>query len=109
MRGELSNNYISSMQFCSDDSLVLTPNVNHSFALRRNIRIKSSKLPPDFFNLPLHRYAPSPLKDRPIAADISNRTIRTPSFEGKRRQVAARNRQDEVRKVETARPSLEKA
>jgi hypothetical protein len=72
---------------------MLAPNINHSFALRRNIRIKSSKLPPDFFNpIPLYRYAPSPLKDRPIAADISNRTIRTPSFQGKRREVAGRSR-----------------
>jgi hypothetical protein len=98
------------MQFCSEDSPLLPPNLNHSFALRRNIRIKSSKLPPDFFNLLSHqRYAPSPLRDRPIAADISNRNIRTPSFEGKRREVAARNRQEDGRKVETARPSLEKA
>ena len=72
---------------------MLAPNINHSFALRRNIRIKSSKLPPDFFNhIPVYRYAPSPLKDRPIAADISNRTIRTPSFQGKRREVAGRSR-----------------
>ena len=85
---------------------MLVPNVNHSFALRRNIRIKSSKLPPDFFNhIPAQRYAPSPLKDRPIAADISNRTIRTPSFQGKRREVAARSRLQDSRKVETARVS----
>lgn len=85
------------------------PNLNHSFALRRNIRIKSSKLPPDFFNrLPTYRYAPSPLRDRPIAADISNRTIRTPSFEGRRRSAKGRSGQEQERKVETARPSLEK-
>jgi len=60
----------------------MTPNLNHSFALRRNVRIKSSKLPPDFFNnLSRQRYGLSPRLDRYIGTDISNRDIKTPSFE----------------------------
>ncbi len=59
-------------------------NLHQSVVLRRNARIKSSKLPPDFF------YHPSPSKpiSRQIGTDLSNRDIRTPSFQT-RQQYAA--------------------
>lgn len=62
------------MEFVTNNSDILTPHLNCSFALRRNVRIKSSKLPPDFFIMPhTHRYDPSPIISRQIGADISNR------------------------------------
>lgn len=40
------------MQFFPDDQLFLAPSLNNSAVLRRNVRIRSSKLPPDFFKQP---------------------------------------------------------
>jgi hypothetical protein len=44
-----------------------------------------------------------------MGADISNRTVRTPCFEGKRRPALPLDCQESARKVETARASLGKA
>lgn len=70
------------MQFLEKDYEILSPALSHSFALRRNIRIKSSKLPHDFFIQPHNfRYGLSPLAQRDNVTDISNRDIRTPFFD----------------------------
>lgn len=88
-----------------DNSLLLPPCLNNSVSLRRNIRIRSSKLPPDFFNhQALYRYDASPR----TPLDPLNRTIRTPSFENGKREAKLRGASEDHRKVETARPSLEK-
>ena len=44
---------------------MLSQPLNYSFALRRNVRIKNSKLPPDFFVVPRsQRYVPSHIMSR---------------------------------------------
>ena len=80
-------------------------NVHHSFSLKRNARIKSKKLPSDFFNaLP---YTPFP--STPIIEDNNSRDIRTPSFRVRGGySCVLRDEIKQERKVETARPSLEK-
>ena len=88
-----------------DNSLLLPQCLNNSVSLRRNIRIRSSKLPPDFFShQALYRYGASPR----TPLDPLNRTIRTPSFENGKGDAALRAASEDHRKVETARPSLEK-
>ena len=62
---------------------------------RRNARIKSHKLPPDFF---------TPHPQRTIGADISNRNIHTPSFPN--RPSPPLLTLDQPRKAETAREQL---
>lgn len=69
------------MQYDFDEQLILTPNVNNSFAHHRNVRIKSTKLPHDFFkNLKEHRYTPNPLSERTIDVSDKRRPVRTPTF-----------------------------
>lgn len=79
--------------------------IGHSFVLRRNVRIKSSRLPSDFFN----SLSFSTPRGRPIGTDLSNRQPQTPSFRCRDRYSSAtQDTIDEERKVETARPSLDK-
>ena len=68
--------------------------------IRRSIRIKTSKLPNDFFPQP--SLAPS------LQAELLevSRTIATPSFPS--RANPTRPTREQHRKVETARPSLQK-
>jgi len=52
---------------------------------------------------------PTPIISRKIAADISNRENRTPSFQCRRRDRSLKNETINIeRKVETARPSQQK-
>jgi hypothetical protein len=93
-----------------NDPELLSPAVSHSFALRRNIRIKTSKLPPDFFLHPHPgRYGLSPLSSRQMGLDLSNREVRTPSFDCRKHESAGRVAgAGEERKAETARGAVEK-
>ncbi len=106
----MKNNYISSMQFFPDDQLFLAPSLNNSAVLRRNIRIRSSKLPPDFFKHPeSKRYAPSSSLQRSQAEETVNRTIRTPSFCPRNHKTPPKFPEgSENRKAETARTAPEK-
>jgi hypothetical protein len=81
-------------------------NTNLNFVLRRNCRIKGSRLPSDFFN-----GLPSvPSMPRQIGGDISNRDLKTPSFRCRSRYNSSLGDTiDQERKVETARTSLEKS
>lgn len=94
----------------ANDPELLSPAISHSFALRRNIRIKTSKLPPDFFPHPHPhpcRYGPtpfSPRSSRQMGVDLSNREVRTPSFDC-RKHSAGRARRE--RKAGTARGAEE--
>lgn len=63
---------------------------------RRNVRIKSHKLPPDFF---------TPQTERTIGTDISNRNIHTPSFSTHPSPELLTL--DQTRKAETAREHLD--
>jgi hypothetical protein len=88
------------MHFFPTEAATLGLQLNHSFALRRNIRIKSSKLPPDFFlQNSSSRYTPSPSLGRQLGADISNRDVRTPSFECRKLDSSRASRENEERKA----------
>lgn len=79
------------MSCFANDPELLSPAVSHSFALRRNIRIKTSKLPPDFFPHPRPaRYGFSPLSSRQMGLDLSNREVRTPSFDCRKHDSAGK-------------------
>ena len=89
-----------------DQQIYFQHNINHSFVLRRNARIKSSKLPHDFFNA----QPASALAIREVGADLSNRDIKTPSFRCRSRYGDGKKDTIEVeRKVETARASIEQS
>ena len=68
--------------------LELPPHCNHSlpahqsYFLKRQIRIKSSRLPPDFFIAsPASRYEAAACYLKESQKDYTARDVRTPSFE----------------------------
>ena len=64
------------MTFAPYQPELLTHGHHHTCLLRRNARIKSSKLPSDFFQVgPVTPFTP-----RTVGSDISNRDLQTPSF-----------------------------
>ncbi len=70
---------------------ILSPLTNPTLALRRNIRIRSSKLPPDFFgNLTNQPYnlSPHPRQYNPL----ESRDIHTPCFNSRKGEGVSNER-----------------
>jgi hypothetical protein len=65
----------------TDEQQPLFPiNINNTFALRRNIRIVTSKLPADFFKISSSKRYGVLSKQNSFNVQESSRNIRTPSF-----------------------------
>ena len=70
------------MHFFPSNPEMATPNLNRCLMLRRNVRIQSSKLPPDFFPQNIHsRYGLSPFSSKELDSYSIHRDIKTPSFD----------------------------
>lgn len=82
--------------------------VNQTYFLKRQIRIKSSRLPHDFFLAsPSSRYEGAACYLRESEKDFTARDVRTPSFEFRKGATISQEKDlDFERKVETARASL---
>lgn len=91
-------------------SAPLSP-LHDGLLFKRHLRIKTSRLPHDFFtHSPHFRYELTPLVSQELTLGLA-RSIQTPSFQ-RRLPASALSREgspEAERKVETARAALEKA
>ncbi len=92
-----------------NNSLFYNCNINESFAYKRKIRIKSTKLPADFFcQSQENRYIPTCISKK-STSDETHRDIQTPCFDSRRSSPFRKICNISVeRKVETAREKVEK-
>ena len=67
--------------------------VHQTYFLKRQIRIKSSKLPPDFFAAsPTSRYEAAACYAKESEYDYRTRDVRTPSFEFRKGSTISREK-----------------